>query len=218
MISLLAGLIIIHPPVPTYQDREDELITEAVLEAQTVCSEKRKRRCIGAKELEVLVHSLALSGEEYDVDPLWLVAVGTVESRMRPEALGDDGRAHGIYQIHVPTARGHAGRGSPCRAQGKCTSKLLRCRKRGTTQCRSAIGVSTATAAWLFAKYRAKHPGSGATIYNCGGACCVKRNKNGRCRRHAKWTSTVKKYFRVYRRLNQLRHSANWHRPGVRSD
>ena len=195
MFQIIATLILTHPPVPEYTPRTVDDARSAIVSVNPKLDGE-----LNAYLADAIAHAVVTAGERWDIDPIFLVALAAKESRLTPTALGDNGKSHGLYQINVNTAWGRKGSASPCRRSGVCGKKALRCM---TTrdQCLLAIDISTETAAWLLHKYRAKRPGHAGVLYNCGRRCCVKRNKRGRCVRHARWTNTARGYFRWYRRL-----------------
>ena len=195
MIGIVVTMVLSHPPVPNYEPRSLSVVRDAVVHVNPKMDGE-----LLAYQADAIAHAVSVAGDRWDIDPLFLIALGAKESRMTPTALGDNGKSHGLYQIQTPTAWGRKGSASPCRRSGVCGKKALRCM---TTrdQCLLAIDISTETAAWLLHKYRAKWPGHAGVLYNCGRRCCVKKNKRGRCVRHARWTGTARGYFRWYRRL-----------------
>ena len=195
MVGIIISTLLAHPPVPSYVDRPSSVVRDVAVSLQPRLDDE-----LESYQLDTIVSSVSIAGERWDVDPLFLVSLGWVESRLTPTALGDGGKSHGMYQINVNTAWGRKGSASPCRRSGVCGKKALRCMS-GRDQCALAIEISTDTAAYLLSKYRFKWPGHGAVIYNCGRRCCVKRSSRGKCLRHARWTGTARKYFSTYRRI-----------------
>ena len=195
MFQIIATLILTHPPVPEYTPRTVDDARSAIVSVNPKLDGE-----LNAHLADAIAHAVVTAGERWNIDPIFLVALAAKESRITPTALGDGGKSHGLYQINVNTAWGRKGSASPCRRSGVCGKKALRCM---TTrdQCLLAIDISTETAAWLLHKYRAKWPGHAGVLYNCGRRCCVKRNKRGRCVRHARWTNTARGYFRYYKKL-----------------
>jgi hypothetical protein len=220
MLAALAGLIIIHPPIPAYTSVDYDRVVSILEAEQTRCQESRWRKtCLQDSHVETIAFAVLEAGEAHDIDPYWLLAVSSVESgRWKPWVQGDCKErnpkrrcaAWGMFQIHTNTARGRVGTGSPCvKAAGSrkgCGQWALRCKLGDSTQCVNAIDTSVHTAAWLFKRYRDKWPGHGAVVYNCGPTrCCadlrVEKSGRKRCKRQARWTGTVKKYWRTYRKL-----------------
>lgn len=172
------SLMLTAPPVPAYVAIQEEVLVEAV-------QQHTKRN------VEHVVKASVKAGQEYNISPVWLLAVFGVESGYKPKAIGDAGKAYGLGQIHYPYIRGKT---SPCRSIRNNRTHI--CKRKDLLE----PYLNARVAAWIFNKYRKRWPGHEAVIYNCGIRCCIKK-KRGRCVKHAAFTRTTLKYNKRHRAL-----------------
>ena len=150
MVSLIALMVVSQPPVPHFDG-------------------PRYPDCPPAEWA-------MLAGQIADVDPYFLMAVVTTESRGNPDAKGDcrDGKCHsfGMWQMNV----------------GTCKGLYARCKKKDLFDPHFSSVI-----AGLLWRYLIKKVGreNAAVAYNCGQRC----KKKGRWYTHTKVTRA---YFRRY--------------------
>ena len=181
----MAAVTVAHPAVPTYQERDAALMTGYVIEV---------RHALGAETCERVVDATIVAGMEFNIDPLFLLAVAHTESRWNPKALSkNDGGtpSYGLFQIKWGWATGWG-------SKSKLPPKEFEIKHK-----RDMLDSAKATrlAAWIFDLHRRKWGAKyAATVYNCGGGCCAKY-KQGRCVKKKPWTRAVRGYFRAYDKI-----------------
>ena len=92
---MLAGNLFITPQLSAIQDIGLESIDPAVIAAKVCDADEKSKECVVA-----LINKYA---DQYDFDQKLALDIATCESELKTNAVGDHGKAYGIYQFHKPT-------------------------------------------------------------------------------------------------------------------
>lgn len=199
VLSALTTLLITAPPIHGYNAVDHGGLHSHLVEYLPNRTKGKWRRPTD-EQLMTVIEAADVAGQEYDIDPLWLLSVMGIESGYRHWIMGDNGHAFGLGQLHYRTARGTKRTGSPCHPTSLSSPDN---RRNGCNREHLLDPVINARVmAWWFNMMKKKAPGDEAVIYNCGYRCCIK-GKGKRCK-HMSFTRTTRKYYKRYRELRSV--------------
>lgn len=184
MNALIVFAVMLAPP-PHYESVAVDDITVLLIQM---------KKSLTVKQAESLSNAVVDAGGRYDIDPLFLLAVGYTESRWSMKMRsGDKGKSHGIFQMTLGVARTVDFGGI---FEDEVAKKSVYRSKKKQIKLLKDIWVSSQTVAAYFARLRKKYGSWADVVYNCGPIRCGK--KNGR---RMKSTPATRGYWRNYKKI-----------------